>query len=100
MPGPFNKWETARRRRHPRANPRRHRESMTKPAILGLVFLGVFASCRETVAADEGEPAARTKEAAPAPEAEKDKDKDEWYSIHGQATVVSQGNWKFRSPYV
>jgi high affinity Mn2+ porin len=24
---------------------------------------------------------------------------DEWYSIHGQATVVSQGNWKFRSPY-
>ena len=22
-----------------------------------------------------------------------------WYSIHGQGTVVSQGNWKFRSPY-
>ncbi|HEY1376703.1 MAG TPA: carbohydrate porin, partial [Gemmataceae bacterium] len=25
---------------------------------------------------------------------------DEWYSIHGQATVISQGNWKFRSPYI
>ncbi|MFO0804227.1 MAG: carbohydrate porin [Gemmataceae bacterium] len=23
----------------------------------------------------------------------------DWYSIHGQATVVSQGNWPFRSPY-
>ncbi len=22
-----------------------------------------------------------------------------WYSVHGQGTVVSQGNWKFRSPY-
>ena len=22
-----------------------------------------------------------------------------WYSVHGQATVVSQGNWPFRSPY-
>jgi high affinity Mn2+ porin len=29
-----------------------------------------------------------------------DANKDEWYSIHGQATVVSQGNWKFTSPYV
>lgn len=37
-----------------------------------------------------------------------DKDKDEkkdetglpkWLSVHGQATVVSQGNWRFRSPY-
>jgi high affinity Mn2+ porin len=32
---------------------------------------------------------------------DKDKEnKDEWWSAHGQATVVSQGNWKFRSPYV
>ena len=23
-----------------------------------------------------------------------------WYSIHGQATVVSQGNWPFLSPYI
>jgi high affinity Mn2+ porin len=35
---------------------------------------------------------------------DKDKGKDEkpeptWYSIHGQATVVYQGNGKFRSPY-
>src|SRR5437879_4341678 len=32
----------------------------------------------------------------------KDDDKDEeWlrYSVHGQATIVSQGNWLFRSPY-
>jgi high affinity Mn2+ porin len=25
--------------------------------------------------------------------------KEEWYSIHGQGTIVGQGNWKFRSPY-
>ncbi len=32
---------------------------------------------------------------------DKDKQKSEptWYSVHGQATVVSQGNWKFKSPY-
>ncbi len=35
---------------------------------------------------------------------DKDKDKDEkkeptWYSVHGQGTIVSQGNWQFRSPY-
>ena len=23
-----------------------------------------------------------------------------WFSVHGQATVVSQGNWKFPSPYI
>src|SRR5438128_2075271 len=22
-----------------------------------------------------------------------------WYSVHGQATIISQGNWLFRSPY-
>lgn len=27
------------------------------------------------------------------------KDEPAWWSAHGQATVVSQGNWKFRSPY-
>jgi high affinity Mn2+ porin len=37
-------------------------------------------------------------EAAAAPPAEAAK--EEWYSIHGQATVVAQGNWKFTSPYV
>src|SRR5262249_33329785 len=26
-------------------------------------------------------------------------EKPEWYSVHGQATVIGQGNWKFRSPY-
>jgi high affinity Mn2+ porin len=26
-------------------------------------------------------------------------DKPEWYSIHGQGTIVGQGNWKFTSPY-
>jgi high affinity Mn2+ porin len=34
---------------------------------------------------------------------DKDKDKDEtpkWYSVHGQGTVVSQGSWKFHSPYI
>src|SRR5262249_27406516 len=35
----------------------------------------------------------------------KDKDKEKekkpaWYSAHGQGTVVGQGNWKFRSPYI
>ncbi len=25
--------------------------------------------------------------------------KEAWYSVHGQGTVVGQGNWKFRSPY-
>src|SRR5206468_2921243 len=33
---------------------------------------------------------------------EKDKDKPAepvCYSVHGQATVLSQGNWPFRSPY-
>src|SRR5262249_60348675 len=39
------------------------------------------------------------------PEGEKGKEegkekKEEWYSVFGQATVVPQGNWKFRSPYV
>jgi high affinity Mn2+ porin len=29
-----------------------------------------------------------------------EEEKEEWYSVHGQATDVSQGNWKFRSPYV
>ncbi len=23
-----------------------------------------------------------------------------WYSVHGQGTIISQGNWPFRSPYV
>ena len=23
-----------------------------------------------------------------------------WYSVHGQATIVSQGNWQFTSPYI
>jgi high affinity Mn2+ porin len=36
--------------------------------------------------------------------ADKKKDDDDdkapkWWSIHGQATTVMQGNWKFRSPY-
>ncbi len=34
----------------------------------------------------------------------KDKDKDEdevkWGSVHAQATIVGDGNWKFRSPYI
>ncbi|MFL5243908.1 MAG: carbohydrate porin [Gemmataceae bacterium] len=30
---------------------------------------------------------------------DKDKGKETWYSVHGQGTIVSQGNWKFRSPY-
>src|SRR5262249_13128986 len=30
---------------------------------------------------------------------DKKEEKEESYSVHGQATVVSQGNWKFRSPY-
>src|SRR5262245_12820747 len=34
------------------------------------------------------------------PGKEGEKEKEEWYSVHGQATVVSQGNWKFLSPYV
>src|SRR5262245_52036987 len=39
------------------------------------------------------------------PEGDKGKEEDkgkkeEWYSVFGQATVVPQGNWKFRSPYV
>src|SRR5258708_7232202 len=32
-------------------------------------------------------------------EKDEDKDKQTWYSVHGQGTVISQGNWKFRSPY-
>jgi high affinity Mn2+ porin len=32
-------------------------------------------------------------------EKDEDKDKPARYSVHGQGTVVSQGNWKFRSPY-
>jgi high affinity Mn2+ porin len=54
-------------------------------------------------AAEEPQPTAAVPETkaetppAGAPAAEPEK--DEWYSIHGQATVVSQGNWKFRSPY-
>lgn len=27
------------------------------------------------------------------------KDEPTWYSVHGQATFVTQGNWQFRSPY-
>jgi high affinity Mn2+ porin len=38
-------------------------------------------------------------EAANMAAAAKEGPKEEWYSIHGQGTVVSQGNWKFRSPY-
>jgi high affinity Mn2+ porin len=30
---------------------------------------------------------------------EKEDDPPAWWSAHGQATLVSQGNWKFRSPY-
>jgi hypothetical protein len=34
---------------------------------------------------------------------DKDKDKEKeaptWYSVHGQGTVVGQGNWLFHSPY-
>src|SRR5438067_273814 len=31
---------------------------------------------------------------------EKEEEKETWYTVHGQGTVVSQGNWKFRSPYI
>src|SRR5262249_36917403 len=31
---------------------------------------------------------------------ERDKRLDQWFSVHGQGTIVGQGNWKFRSPYV
>jgi high affinity Mn2+ porin len=34
-----------------------------------------------------------------APEGAEAQAKETWYSAHAQATVVSQGNWKFRSPY-
>jgi high affinity Mn2+ porin len=40
------------------------------------------------------------KDAKPQGDAGPDANKEEWYSIHGQATVVPQGNWKFTSPYV
>jgi high affinity Mn2+ porin len=38
-------------------------------------------------------------EAASMGAAAKEGPKEEWYSIHGQATALPQGNWKFRSPY-
>jgi high affinity Mn2+ porin len=31
---------------------------------------------------------------------EDEEPKDTWYSVHGQGTIVSQGNWKFHSPYL
>jgi high affinity Mn2+ porin len=32
-------------------------------------------------------------------EEKKEDDKPAWYSVHGQTTVISQGNWQFHSPY-
>jgi high affinity Mn2+ porin len=75
---------------------------------LGIAALLLAACPASPCAAQEPEPPAEKKETGnaetaspPAAEGDKDKDKDkpEWYSIHAQATVVSQGNWKFRSPY-
>jgi high affinity Mn2+ porin len=37
--------------------------------------------------------------AAAAPPAAPAEEQPKWYSVFGQGTVVSQGNWKFRSPY-
>jgi high affinity Mn2+ porin len=56
------------------------------------------------VVAQELEPSKPTPEAKPdKPDAANpppaETPTEEWYSIHGQATVISQGNWKFRSPY-
>jgi high affinity Mn2+ porin len=47
----------------------------------------------EKPGAPASEGAASGSEGNPAPE------KEDWYSVHGQGTIVSQGNWKFRSPY-
>lgn len=33
-------------------------------------------------------------------EENKRKPREPWYSIHGQGTIVGQGNWKFDSPYI
>ncbi|HTK78094.1 MAG TPA: hypothetical protein VL371_22700, partial [Gemmataceae bacterium] len=44
--------------------------------------------------ADEGSGASSADRKSPEPSGEA------WYSVHGQGTVVSQGNWKFRSPYI
>jgi high affinity Mn2+ porin len=70
------------------------------PALASASILALTLLCPPASADEPPSPPAEAKDVtpagAPAPEAEK----DEWYSIHGQATVVSQGNWKFRSPYV
>jgi high affinity Mn2+ porin len=31
---------------------------------------------------------------------EKEAPKEQWWNVHAQSTLVPQGNWKFRSPYV
>jgi high affinity Mn2+ porin len=48
----------------------------------------------------EEKPEGPTQESTSGPAKEGEKDKEEWYSVHGQGTIVSQGNWKFRSPYI
>jgi high affinity Mn2+ porin len=49
--------------------------------------------------ADEKNPADKDKEEKQ-DNKEDEEPKDTWYSVHGQGTVVSQGNWKFHSPYI
>jgi high affinity Mn2+ porin len=65
----------------------------------GLMLAGLAPrACAKSEGESKPAEAKEEKSDAAAPSAEAPK--DEWYSIHGQATVVSQGNWKFRSPYV
>ena len=55
---------------------------------------GVKTPSPETPSAEEVQKAALEAAEQPTPKVAP------WYSVHAQATVVSQGNWKFFSPYV
>jgi high affinity Mn2+ porin len=89
-----------------RALSRRAGRSRLVAAVLGaLIFSARPHGVQGTAFADEQpEPAketeAKTEKPAGEPAAAAEAEKEEWFSIHGQATVVPQGNWKFRSPYV
>jgi high affinity Mn2+ porin len=66
------------------------------------IALSLVAGLCRAQAPEAGKPAADKPAADAASEGEKPaaETKPEWWSIHGQGTVVSQGNWKFTSPYV
>ncbi len=73
-----------------------------RAAVLAALLTAAATFAQEPASPLNDVPPRPAAEGTPAPP-DKDKavgkDTSPWWSAHGQATVVSQGNWKFHSPY-